>query len=75
MATTYWDSGTASTSGTTWPTWTTWTTSDTSTSGTGGTYYYTSYVVRQLLVPRPEHWSDEDQEAFVRLVNIDTNTG
>ena len=66
MAYSYWDSGTT---GSTTNDWTT------STGTTGGTYFYVTQIVRHLLVPRPEHWNDDDQEAFIRLVNIDTKTG
>ena len=69
----YWDPWTSSTdtagSSTTSPT-------DTyaTDTATGGRYYYIQ-TVRKLLVPRPENWTDENQENFLRLVNIDTNTG
>lgn len=64
------------------------TTTDTSnwdTSGTTGTassldYMYTTVVTtttytRKLLVRAPKNWSKRDQDAFINLVNKDTNTG
>lgn len=47
--------------------------SDTS---SGATYYYwTTRVVKRVLVREPDHWDKEDNEAFKRLVNIETDTG
>lgn len=63
----YWDyhsTATTTATGTTWGS--PWTSASTAT-------YYFSY--RQILVETPEHWTDEDVEAFVRLINIDTKTG
>lgn len=80
MAIRYWDPWATSTnSSTTAPysdgTWSTWTNS--STSATGGGWYYTTTVIvtRKVLVIEPEHWTDEIADRFLRLVNIETNTG
>lgn len=37
--------------------------------------YYWRPKSRQFLVEMPENWNDEDSEAWVRLINIDTESG
>jgi len=37
---------------------------------------YTPHVYqREILVEHPEHWKDEDHQAYVKLVNEQTQTG
>jgi len=74
MAYGYWD-GWNDSSTSTGTTTNGWTTDAGTTTGGTGNYYYIPMIVRRLLVPVPDHWSDEDTDAFVRLVNIETKTG
>jgi len=68
----YWDpwTGSIDTAG---PCSSAYTDIDTATSATSGWIYI--QTIKKLIVPRPENWTDKNQEAFLRLVNIDTNTG
>jgi len=43
--------------------------------GTSTTGDYRYRRVREILVEHPDDWSDEDHEAYVDLVNNQTNTG
>ena len=43
-------------------------------STTGTWWVETTYILR-IWVTEPDHWTDEDGEAWMRLVNIDTKTG
>lgn len=52
-------------------------TGSTSTSTTATPYYFNTVrvVTKQILVTEPDHWSEDDSDAFINLVNNHTDTG
>jgi hypothetical protein len=68
MAIHYWDPDWTSTTDTS----TGWDINCTNTDTAASRY---EWVVRTYLVEAPAHWTEEDQDAFTRLVNIETHTG
>ena len=73
MAVTYWNPYTSSSTSTSiWnDPW-----GSSASTHTGGYYYYgIKVVVKQILIEMPETWDDNASEDFVRLVNLETNTG
>jgi len=71
----YWTDMTSTTTGDDWYTNYTGTSTPSSLDFVRYTVVSTTQVVRKLLVRQPKNWSKRDQDAFINLVNKNTNTG
>ena len=81
MAISYWDEPTTATTGSYWSNVDATDTTGTTTGTTTTVYcdWYTvrptQYKPRKLLVNTPAHWTQQNSDDFIRLVNTETDTG